>query len=465
MKKVFGFVCYVLFILQVVNAKSPIASAVKFLNRPVFDSGDTSKARDTTIVTLITHSSPSIFQNNIYKQRLDSIQKEIPLDYNEYVQNYIEIYSRNREEMGHVLGLTKYYFPIYEKAFHDAGIPEELKYLSIVESKLDPYAVSRVGATGPWQFMYNTAKNYGLNIDHYVDERKDPVQASYAAAAYLKEAYQKFGDWLVAIASYNCGPNNIERAIQRAGATDFWSIRRFLPAETRGYVPAFIAVTYLMHYYDKHNIIPQNCSLSLGTDTILVNKFVSLKIISKALDMDINVLCMLNPSYKQQILNGTDVTPRRLVIPQVDNEKYSALYDALNDNNIILSLRQTVYASSHSGKQSGGGNIPSFHKVRRGETLADIANNYGIEEHDLKVWNHLHGNKAVVGQRLKLCGFVANNEERPSKHHHNHIVYTVKSGDTLNSIASKFDGVSAEKIKSLNGLKKHRLQPGMTIRI
>jgi len=184
----------------------------------------------------------------IYERRLDSISKDIPLEYNEYVQTYIDLYMQNRDEMGQVIGLSKYYFPIYEKAFRDAGIPEEIKFLSIVESKLDPNAVSRVGATGPWQFMFTTAKLYGLNMDSYVDERRDPIQATYAAAAYLKDAYQEFGDWLLAIASYNCGKSNVERAVEKAGANDFWSARQYLPAETRGYVPAFIAMNYVMHY-------------------------------------------------------------------------------------------------------------------------------------------------------------------------------------------------------------------------
>jgi membrane-bound lytic murein transglycosylase D len=195
--------------------------------------------QDTTILPVVTQPVALTGGYSIYRHRLDSIKKDIPLDFNEYVQSYIEVYARNREEMGRVLGLAKYYFPIYEKAFRDAGIPDELKYLSVVESKLDPLAISRVGAAGPWQFMYTTAKIYGLNMDDYVDDRRDPIQASYAAAAYLKDAYEEFGDWLLAIASYNCGKSNVEHAIDKAGASDFWSIRQYLPAETRNYVPAY----------------------------------------------------------------------------------------------------------------------------------------------------------------------------------------------------------------------------------
>ncbi len=367
--------------------------------------------RDTIILPVINQPAPLSSESNIFKRRLDSIKKDVPLDYNEYVQSYIDIYIHNSAEMGHVLGLAKYYFPIYEKAFRDAGIPDEIKYLSIVESKLDPYAVSRVGATGPWQFMFITAKLYGLNMDDYVDERRDPIQASYAAAAYLKNAYEEFGDWLLAIASYNCGESNVQRAIEKAGASDFWSIRPYLPVETRGYVPAFIAVAYVMNYYSKHNIIPQPCDFSLKTDTVLVNKYVSLTSIAQVLDVNLNELAILNPAYKRQIVNGTASTPRRLVIPQIANEKYGALYDALNHSDVVVTPPQAAYAAYHESKHEI---TPSYHKVLRG---------------------------------------------------HNYITYKVKRGDTLSGIAAKFDGASVEKIRSLNGLKRGQLQPGMTIRI
>ncbi|MCR8558452.1 LysM peptidoglycan-binding domain-containing protein [Mucilaginibacter sp. BJC16-A38] len=429
--------------------------------------GDDIKAHtDTTILPVVNQPAPLPYQSGIYKKRLDSIKKDIPLDYNEYVQSYIEIYMRNREEMGKVLGLTKYYFPIYEKAFHDAGIPDEIKYLSIVESKLDPYAVSRVGATGPWQFMFTTARLYGLNMDDYVDERRDPIQASYAAAAYLKDAYQEFGDWLLAIASYNCGKSNVERAIEKAGgATDFWSIRQYLPNETRGYVPAFIAVAYVMNYYNHHNIVPQVCNIAMKTDTVLVNKFLPLSTVAQTLNLDLAQLTILNPSYKRQIINGTANKPRRMIIPQIDKTKYAALYEALNNSTYAAAAPQPmVYAAAYHERKEA--KTPSYHKVRRGETLRDIADNYGIEVQDIKVWNHLHSNKAVVGQRLKVKESADEPEEKPAKSKtHNYVTYKVKRGDTLSGIASKFDGASVAKIRELNGLKKGELQPGMTIKI
>lgn len=418
---------------------------------------------DTVIVPVVNQPAPLGYQANIYKRRLDSIKKDIPLDYNEYVQSYIENYSRNREEMGRVVGLTKYYFPIYEKAFHDAGIPDEIKYLSIVESKLDPYAVSRVGATGLWQFMYTTGKLYGLKIDDYVDDRRDPIQASYAAAAYLKDAYQEFGDWLVAIASYNCGKSNVERAIEKAGgATDFWSIRQYLPNETRGYVPAFIAVAYLMNYYDKQGITPQVCNISMKTDTVLVNKFLPLSTVAQSLNVDVHTLTILNPSYKRQIVNGTANAPRRMVIPQVDKAQYAALYDALNGNTVTVATAPKPAIAAY--RDDNADKMPAFHKVRKGETLREIADNFGIEVQDLKAWNHLHSSKAPVGQKLKVKEPNDVPEEAPVKSHKIYVTYKVKHGDTLNSIADKFDA-SAEKIKEINGLKKGKVQPGMTLKV
>jgi membrane-bound lytic murein transglycosylase D len=403
--------------LQFVKASPDLISPAKFLapitahTNKTFFKNSLYGYRDTVILPAVNKPAPLTGEYNIYALRLDSIKKDVPLDYNEYVQSYIDIYAHNRDEMGRMLGLAKYYFPIYEKAFKDAGIPDELKYLSIVESKLNPYAVSRVGATGLWQFMYTTAKLYGLSMDDYVDDRRDPVQATYAAAAYLKDAYEEFGDWLLAIASYNCGKSNVEHAIDKAGASDFWSIRQYLPLETRNYVPAYIAVTYLMNYYQKHGIVPQACDMVLKTDTLVVNKYIALSSVAQALDMDVKQLTMLNPEYKRLIVNGTNQAPRRLVIPEIDKGKYAALYDVLNNSNSPVITPVPVRIAYHENRVVHRG---LHHVLRRGES---------------------------------------------------YITYKVKRGDTLSGIASRFDGVSVEKIKSLNGLKRDGLQPGMKIKI
>lgn len=368
------------------------------------DSGATAKfsanqfRRDTALAT----GQVLNYQGSFMKGKLIAIQKEVPLDYNEFVQTYIDNYTgpNRREEMGRIMGLAKYYFPIYEKAFREAGIPEEIKFLSIVESALNPNAVSRVGAAGLWQFMSTTGRTYGLNINNYVDERRDPIQASYAAAAYLKDAYQEFGDWLLAIAAYNCGKGSVERAIAKANALDFWSIREYLPQETRGYVPAYIAVAYVMNYYGQHKITPQVCTMPMQTDTVLVNKFVSLGNVSRVLNISNDQLALLNPGYLRQVINGTPAAPRRLIIPQVQKEKFSALYNALNDNSLTVAAGPVV--NTYDVNAGPVQDIPAFHTVKRGETLASIADKFGVDVDDLKDWNHLAGKGAVVGQTLRL---------------------------------------------------------------
>jgi membrane-bound lytic murein transglycosylase D len=405
------------------------------------------------------------YQNMVYKFRLDSIQKKIPLNYNEYVQSYIDIYTapRRRNTMAKILGLAKYYFPIYEKAFREAGIPEEIKYLSVVESALNPNAVSRVGATGPWQFMFTTAKLYGLKIDNYVDERKDAIQASYATARYLKDAYNDFGDWLLAIASYNCGKGNVMRAMQRSGGNDFWSIRNYLPAETRGYVPAYIAIAYVMNFYKKHDIFPEECDFSIKTDTVLVNKFVSLGNLSKALEVDPAEMAILNPSYKKRIVNGTADKPKRLIIPKTVYADFANVYAALNDSEVAAPV--ATFASNVEGASQ-----PTisrhYHHIKKGESLSSIADHYGVEVQDLKVWNHLKSKSIVPGQKLLIKEASSTEVSSPeNKLPKSYYTYKVRKGDTLNIIADKYEGATVESIKSLNTLKNSQLHPGMLLKI
>jgi membrane-bound lytic murein transglycosylase D len=362
--------------------------------------------RTTAVPAAVTAQiQQNAYENSAFKIRLDAIQKDVPLDYNEFVQAYINTYTTpgRKVDMGRIMGLSQYYFPIYEKAFRDAGIPDEIKYLSVVESALDPNAVSRVGATGPWQFMYATGKLYGLNVNNYVDERRDPIQASYAAAAYLKDAYQEFGDWLLAIASYNCGKGNVERAMQQANAVDFWSIRQYLPAETRGYVPAFIATMYVMKYNQEHGINAQACNMTMNTDTVVVNKFVSLNNVARVLNIDANQLSLLNPAYTKRIVNGTTKAPRRVVIPQLGKEKYGLLYSALNGDAITERNAQPVYASLPDDAAVVTPKVVNVHTVKRGETLSGIADKYGIDLEDLRIWNNIKGNKAAPGAKLKVA--------------------------------------------------------------
>jgi len=453
-----------LFTIVICLTLSHITQASTFFNTTArVDSGNGPK-RDTVIRPIVNGTAYSPYQT-MFKHRLDSIQKQVPLDYNDIVQGYIDTYTNRKADIGRMIGLAKYYFPIYEKAFHEAGIPEEIKFLSIVESELNPNAVSRVGATGPWQFMYATGKMYGLNINDEVDERRDPIQASYAAAAYIKDAYMEFGDWLLAIASYNCGKSTIERAMDRAGGVaDFWSIRQYLPNETRGYVPAYIAVSYMMNCFDKHSITPQAAYFNIKTDTVMINKPVSFSNIAATLSMSAGEIALLNPAYKRGVIKASETAPRRLILPQVTPEKYKALYEALNSDLPLTYTAPAVYAAANPADHRTAEH-PAYHIVKRNETVADIADRYGIEEQDLKAWNNLHTDKPEVGKKLKLnetlARAVAPVEKKATKKYR---TYTVKKGDTLSSLAEKFEA-SVDGIKELNGLKKNSLQPGMTLKI
>ncbi|TWR30492.1 LysM peptidoglycan-binding domain-containing protein [Mucilaginibacter pallidiroseus] len=375
-------------------------------------------AADTTELLPVAQVAVSPYQNVIYKRRLDSIRKDVQLDYNQYVQSYIDTYMSRRNEMGLIIGRSKYYFPIYEKAFREAGIPDEIKYLSIVESALNPAANSRVGAAGPWQFMSETAKIYGLKMNDYVDERRDPVQASYAAAAYLRDAYQQFGDWLLAIASYNCGKSNVTKALEQSGAHDYWSIRQLLPAETRGYVPAFIAVNYVMNYYNRHGIPAYACQMFTQTDTVTVSKLVPLSKIAQVLGITMKDAIALNPSYKQLIVNGSAKEPRSIIIPQISKLRYAALTQVLTNpdgpvpvvreqppvfmasaqpNQIPMSaINQAMQTPSAGSIQANGKTLPAWHITQKGDTFNDIAAKYGVKVDDLLKMNLEFGNSKTV---------------------------------------------------------------------
>jgi membrane-bound lytic murein transglycosylase D len=254
--------------------------------------------KDTLFTPRIVQDPLLSYQNLIYKNRLDSVQKDVSLSYNEYVQHYIDIYTGRKEQIGKMLGLSEYYFPIFEKALKEVGIPEELKFLTVVESALNPQAVSRSGAVGPWQFMYQTAKGYGLIMDNYTDERKDPVKASYAAAKYLFDAHAKIGDWLLAIAAFNCGTGAVTRAIAKSGGVaDFWKVRPYLPVQTQNYVPAFIATVYSMNFFKDHEISVKPAGFSTFTDVIPINKRISMSSIAAAApNRTLLIVCLLSNS-------------------------------------------------------------------------------------------------------------------------------------------------------------------------
>ena len=413
--------------------------------------------QDTLPKIVFVDNSLISFQNGIYKNRLDSIKKDVDLSYNRYVQKYIDTYINRKEHIGKMLGLSEYYFPIIEKALKEIGLPDELKYITVIESSLNPNAVSRSGAVGPWQFMYNTAKGYGLNMDTYTDERKDPQKASLAAAHYLKDAYKSIGDWLLAIAAYNCGTGAVTRAIAKSGGVaDFWKVRPFLPVQTQNYVPAFIATVYAMKFHKIHEITVKPAGINTHTDIISVNRKISISSIAKAAELDVNELLILNPSYKKQIINGTTLFPMPLVIPSVTNSAYSSLYDLFNGKADEVKSVSVLSGLNEPVAQA------IVHKVKSGQSLSSIANLYGVEVQNLKAWNNLKSNSIVPGQTIYL-----NPDKKIDlvQKESSYVHYSVKVGDTLSKIAAKFKGLTVAKIKALNGLTNSEIIPGMRLKI
>ncbi len=370
-------------------------------------SGKSISLKDSLFTPGIVRNPILSYQNLVYKNRLESIQKDVSLSYNEYVQKYIDIYTGRKEQIGKMLGLSEYYFPIFEKALKEVGIPEELKFLTVVESALNPQAVSRSGAVGPWQFMYQTARGYGLIMDNYTDERKDPVKASYAAAKYLFDAHAKIGDWLLAIAAFNCGTGAVTRAIAKSGGVaDFWKVRPFLPVQTQNYVPAFIATVYSMKFFKDHEISVKPAAFSTLTDVVPVNKRISMSSIAAAANIDIKELLLLNPALKKEIVNGSELTPIPLVLPLVKNHTYTSLYELFNESTnltkpvtLIASANLTAIEKSESKKNTS---LYLYYTVKPGDTLSEIAEKKGSSVSNIKALNGLKKSTIKVGMRLKI---------------------------------------------------------------
>lgn len=363
--------------------------------------------RDTFFTPSTVPDPVLSYQNLVYKNRLESIQKDVSLSYNEHVQHYIDIYTGRKEQIGKMLGLSEYYFPIFEKALKEAGIPEELKFLTVVESALNPQAVSRSGAVGPWQFMYETARGYGLIMDNYTDERKDPVKASYAAARYLFDAHARIGDWLLAIAAFNCGTGAVTRAIAKSGGVaDFWKVRPFLPVQTQNYVPAFIATVYSMKFFKDHEISIKPAGFSTLTDVIPVNKRISISSIAAATDLDVKELLLLNPSFKKEIVNGSASTPIPLVLPSVKNNTYTSLYDLFNGTTevagpapLIAAVKKSAPSRTELSKKASP---YLYYTVKPGDTLSEIAEKKGSTVSKIKILNGLKKSSISAGMRLKI---------------------------------------------------------------
>lgn len=339
------------------------------------------------------------YPDSVYINRLYSLPTEMELVYNPIVRSYIDMYTgRMRGSVEYFVGKSSYYFPIFEQALDKHGLPIELKYLPIIESALNPTIVSRAGATGLWQFMIGTGKMYDLEINSLVDERRDPLKSTEAAARYLKDLFNIYGDWNLVIAAYNCGPGNVNKAIKRSGgATDYWSIYPYLPKETRGYVPAFIAATYVMNYYADHNICPFEYKYTHSTDTIVVDKYLHLQQIADVLDVSIDEVRTLNPQYKKDIVPG-EFKSYLVTLPSAKATDFEVSKDSVYayKTNEFLSHRKVVEPTGYS---SVAGNALRY-KVRRGDNLASIARKHGVTTTQVKRWNGLKSNKLRAGQYL-----------------------------------------------------------------
>ncbi len=342
-----------------------------------------------------------IYADSVYAYRLSILESEIPLEYNEYVRPYIDLYTiRKRKLSSKILAWSNYYFPAFEEALDREKMPLELKYLAVIESALNPQATSPVGAGGMWQFMPATGRMYGLKTTHYYDERRDVTKATDAAIKYLRNSYRIYGDWLLVIASYNCGPGNVNKAIKRAGGIkNFWAVQQYLPKETRGYVPAFIGAAYMMNYAAEHNIYPSDeVVINFHTDTVHIDNRYSLPQLAEALQMDIEELKYYNPAIRKGIIPfSTDKIP--LTLPY----NKAILFTQLgNDTDFKSCMDEKLIALNTQIEKEKLQPKTILYKVKRGELLASIANKYDVTVKELKKWNHLKSSKITAGKRIKI---------------------------------------------------------------
>ena len=433
--------------------------------------------RDLDSVTLTSN-----IPDEVYMERLNKMNSFIPLSYNNIVRNHIIYYTEKMPSKArNILGLSEFYLPMFEEVFDYYGLPKELKAMAIIESALNPTATSRVRARGMWQFMYRTALQYNLKINSYIDERLDPLASTHAAAKYLRDSYTIYGDWFLAISSYNCGVGNVNKAIRRAGSKDFWKIYPYLPRETRGYVPSFIAALYLLEYYKEHNIQPAHFNLPAHVDTFKVNKNLHFEQISAVIGIPVDELKNYNPQYVENIIPGTGGE----CILQLPYNYTNAFIEKEKE---IYAYKDSVYFNSITSKQikegaSASAAAPIIHKVKKGETLGHIAMKYKVSTKNLMKWNGLTSKSVLkIGQRItvyrngagpapssgskSVSSSGSSSKSAGTTRSGGYEWYTIKKGDTLLGIAYKFNGVSLNDILKLNGLTKNsKIYPGRKIKI
>ncbi len=419
---------------------------------------------------------------DLLKERLAEMDKKSPfhIDYNPALENNIKAYLKTRKRsFERLMAISKYYFPIFEEALAKYNVPLEIKYLAIVESALNPRAVSRVGATGLWQFMYQTGKEYNLKIDSYIDERRDPIKASEAAAQYLSKMYAIFGDWDLVLASYNSGATNVLKAIRRSnGQQNYWNIRKKLPKETSNYVPAFLATMYIFEYHKEHGIKPEKALLqNFSTDTVHLKRQMSFKQLSAILDMPVAQLQLLNPSYKRDEIPFYGTRINYLKLPQdkisvftSNEEKIYAYvdYEASFREKPFIATKKTmpVFAEGDTIKKTKY----KYYTVKRGDNLSEIANKYAVSMADLKRWNGIKGKNINKGKRLKIhyteTLVIAKKEslENPTESNtfaevdKNLTYHIVQKDDDLENISKKY-AVSTADLKDWNQLMDEKLAP------
>ena len=418
------------------------------------------------------------YDDSIYMQRIQTLAYEttIPLTFNNHVKSFIELYAnRRRQQSSRMLGLSYVYFPMFEECLSKYNLPLELKYLAMVESALNPTAGSKAGAKGLWQFMKGTGAEYGLRVSTLVDDRYDPDKETEAACQYLKSLYARYEDWFLVLAAYNSGPGTVNKAIIRAGGVkNYWAIWPYLPAETRGYVPAFIAVTYVMNYAPEHNLYPMNPGLLMhGTDTVMVHDRVAFDQINECIGVPMEDLVFFNPQYTKRIVPGTKEYPYSLRMPT----KYTLRFAQLEDS-IYTYVSKAEKAREYIEEKVEEVSDSFVHVVKKGESLGSIARKYHVTVSKIKKWNHLKRETIHVGQRLTIYRSGApmaqvskpksssNDSKSSSKASKTTSpkTHTVKKGETLSSIARKY-GCTVNELKKWNGLKNNNVKTGQKLKI
>ena len=429
---------------------------------------------------------------DLLKSRLQEMDEKSPfhIEYNQGLENIIKSFLKNRKRsFERLMAVSEFYFPLFEEAFDKQNVPLEIKYLAVVESALNPKAVSRVGATGLWQFMYQTGKQYGLKIDSYVDERSDPLKATEAAAQYMKNMYAIFGDWDLVLASYNSGPGNVAKAIRRSGGQqNYWNIRKNLPKETQGYLPAFLATMYIYEYHKEHGIKPEKAPIKqFATDTVMIKRQMSFKQISELIDIPVAQLQILNPSYKLNVVPAYNDQTHFLRLPQdkmaVFTSNESKIY-AYVDREANLRerpfqiVRPIVTQDSVNTFQRLAQAKVRYYRVKRGDNLSTIAQKYDVAVDDLKKWNNIRGNKVAYGKNLKINGVEADQKstvvakveidkkgiQKDSLATPTNSIYVVQKGDNLSNIAKKFN-VTVAELQDWNKLTTKSISLGASLQV